>query len=228
MTATLFTTSTLPSEEAVPPWGGSQAQRTSPALAPALSFPPALLLRAQGVKVAFFDVDGVLTDGGLYFSEYPDGHERAVTLDGFRSAGEIIKRFNTLDGHGLKLLQKAGITPVVITGRDSAVLRARLQALGITRAHFGTEDKRPAAELTLQALGLDWSAAAAMGDDWPDLPVMNRAALSCAPANAHLEVRARAHHVTQAPGGHGAAREFCDLLLVASGRYASLLDEYAQ
>ncbi|MGV8804717.1 MAG: KdsC family phosphatase [Polaromonas sp.] len=198
------------------------------ALEPALSFAPELLLRAQGVKVAFFDVDGVLTDGGLYFSEYPDGHKRAATQGGFRSAGEIIKRFNTLDGHGLKLLQKAGITPVVITGRDSAVLRARLQALGIEHAHFGTEDKRPAAELTLQTLGLDWSAAAAMGDDWPDLPVMNRAAFSCAPANAHTEVKARAHHVTPSTGGHGAAREFCDLLLVASGCYASLLREYSE
>ncbi|MDB5868746.1 MAG: 3-deoxy-D-manno-octulosonate 8-phosphate phosphatase, YrbI family [Polaromonas sp.] len=199
----------------------------STASAPSLNFPPELLLRGQGIKVAFFDVDGVLTDGGLYFSEYPDGHERACILDGFRSSGETIKRFNTLDGHGLKLLQKAGITPVVITGRDSSVLRARLQALGITHSHFGTEDKRPAAELTLQALGLDWSAAAAIGDDWPDLPVMSRVALSCAPANGHPEVRARAHHVTQASGGHGAAREFCDLLLVASGHYARLLCEYS-
>jgi 3-deoxy-D-manno-octulosonate 8-phosphate phosphatase (KDO 8-P phosphatase) len=194
--------------------------------APFLNFSPELLLRAQSVKVAFFDVDGVLTDGGLYFSEYPDGHEHAERLDGFRASGEIIKRFNTLDGHGLKLLQKVGITPVVITGRDSSVLRARLRALGITHSHFGTEDKRPAAEQTLQALGLDWNAAAAMGDDWPDLPVMSRSALSCAPANAHLEVRARAHHVTQACGGQGAAREFCDVLLVASGHYATLLREY--
>ena len=194
--------------------------------APFLSFPPELLLRGQGVKIAFFDVDGVLTDGGLYFSEYPDGHEHAERQNGFRSSGEIIKRFNTLDGHGLKLLQKVGITPVVITGRDSSVLRARLQALGVIHSHFGTDDKRPAAEHTLKALSLDWNAAAAMGDDWPDLPVMSRSALSCAPANAHLEVRARAHHVTQASGGQGAAREFCDLLLVANGHYAKLLREY--
>ncbi|MEO5661158.1 MAG: HAD hydrolase family protein [Polaromonas sp.] len=198
-----------------------------PESGPALNFAPELLLRAQGIKIAFFDVDGVLTDGGLYFSEYPDGHERAGRRGGFRASGEIIKRFNTLDGHGLKLLQKAGITPVVITGRDSAVLRARLQTLGIDHSHFGTEDKRPAAEQTLQALGLDWSAAAAIGDDWPDLPVMCRSALSCAPANAHVEVRARAHHVTQALGGHGAVREFCDLLLVASGHYASMLRAYS-
>ena len=207
---------------------GSNAFWRPSIVVPALNFPPDLLLRAQGVKVAFFDVDGVLTDGGLYFSEYPDGHDKAASPGGLRSAGEIIKRFNTLDGHGLKLLQKAGITPAVITGRDSAVLRARLQALGITHAHFGTEDKRPAAEIILQTLGLDWTASAAMGDDWPDLPLLRRAALGCAPANAHVEVRAQAHFVTQACGGHGAVREFCDVLLVASGRYAGLLHHYTQ
>ena len=177
---------------------------------PAIHFDSVLLLKAQGIKLAFFDVDGVLTDGGLLFSE----------------SGETLKRFNTLDGHGLKLLQKAGITPAVITGRDSKPLRKRLDALGITHAHFGTEDKRPAAEETLQALGLDWSQTAAMGDDWPDLPVMRRAAVACAPANAHVEVRSVAHYVTSAVGGFGAVRELCDLLLVASGRYVDLLDEY--
>lgn len=176
----------------------------------AIQFDPALLLKAQGIKCVFFDVDGVLTDGGLLFSE----------------SGETLKRFNTLDGHGLKLLQKAGITPAVITGRDSKPLRKRLDALGIVHAHFGTEDKRPAAQLTLKELGLKWSQAAAMGDDWPDLPLLRSAAFACAPANAHVEVRAVAHHVTQVPGGHGAVRELCDLLLVASGRYVSLLDEY--
>jgi len=178
-------------------------------MTPALDFPTELLLQAQGVRVVFFDVDGVLTDGGLYFSE----------------AGETLKRFNTLDGHGLKLLQRAGITPVVITGRDSKALRVRLAALGITHAHFGTEDKLPAAQQTLQALSLDWTQAAAMGDDWPDLPVMMHSALACAPANAHTELLARAHHVTAATGGNGAVRELCDLLLVASGRYADLLQE---
>lgn len=179
---------------------------------PALSFDPVLLLQAQGVRVAFFDVDGVLTDGGLYFSE----------------TGETLKRFNTLDGHGLKLLQKAGITPAVITGRDSAPLRLRLKALGVEHAVFGTEDKRPAAEQMLASLGFSWSQAAAMGDDWPDLPVMRRCALACAPANAHVEARHAAHHTTVARGGEGAAREFCDLLLVASGRYAALLADYTQ
>lgn len=179
---------------------------------PALNFPPELLLKAQGVKVAFFDVDGVLTDGGLFFSE----------------TGETLKRFSTLDGHGLKMLQKAGITPVIITGRDSKPLRVRLQALGIHHAHFGTEDKRPAAEQTLQALGLGWEQAAAMGDDWPDLAVMRRCAFACAPANAHAEVLAAADYVTTRHGGDGAARDFCDILLVASGRYVDLLDEYTR
>lgn len=177
---------------------------------PSIHFAPELLLQAQGIKVVFFDVDGVLTDGGLLISE----------------AGETLKRFNTLDGHGIKLLQKAGITPAVITGRDSVPLRARLGALGVTHTHFGTEDKRPAAEATLAALGLEWTQAAAMGDDWPDLPVMRRVAFACAPANAHIEARAIAHYTTQARGGDGAARELCDLLLVASGRYAELLRAY--
>jgi 3-deoxy-D-manno-octulosonate 8-phosphate phosphatase (KDO 8-P phosphatase) len=179
---------------------------------PVIYFDPVLLLKAQGIKVAFFDVDGVLTDGGLLFSE----------------AGETHKRFNTLDGHGLKLLQQAGITPVVITGRDSKPLRVRLEALGIVNAHYGTEEKQSAAEQTLSSLGLEWGQAAAMGDDWPDLPVMRRCAFSCAPANAHVEVLAVADHVTTARGGDGAAREFCDVLVVASGRYVNLLKKYAQ
>jgi len=177
---------------------------------PALTFEPALLLRAQGVRVVFFDVDGVLTDGGLFFTD----------------SGETIKRFSTLDGHGLKMLQKAGITPAVITGRDSAPLRTRLQALGISHVRYGTEDKAPAAQEILNELGLDWSQAAHMGDDWPDMAVMTRAAFACAPNNAHIEVKAIAHYVTQHDGGHGAVREFCDLLLIASGRYADLLRGY--
>ena len=195
---------------------------TLPPLVPVMNFAPELLLLAQGVKLVFLDVDGVLTDGGIYFTEQaPSGTGQQAGV------GESIKRFNTLDGHGLKLLQKAGITPVIITGRDSVVLRARLQALGIAHAHFGTEDKRPAAEQSLKALGCDWHEAAAMGDDWPDLPVMRRAALRCAPPNAHSQVLAVAHHVTRASGGHGAVRELCDLLLVASGRYAAVLAAYA-
>jgi 3-deoxy-D-manno-octulosonate 8-phosphate phosphatase (KDO 8-P phosphatase) len=177
---------------------------------PVLSFPPEVLLAAQGVRVAFLDVDGVMTDGGILLSD----------------EGETLKRFHILDGLGLKLLQRAGITPVVITGRDSKPLRRRLDALGVKHVHYGTEDKRPAAEKTLQALGLDWSQAAAMGDDWPDLPVLRRCAFAVAPPHAHIEVRHCAAYVTQAAAGQGAVREFCDVLLVASGQYAALLEAY--
>ena len=182
-------------------------------LAAALNFPPGLLLRAQGsglgLKAAIFDVDGVLTDGRLYIGEH----------------GETVKAFSTLDGHGLKLLAAGGIAPLVITGRDSPAVRRRIADLGLPYAIYGARDKLAAAVSLLSALGLAWTDVAAMGDDWPDLPLLTRAAFACAPANAHDEAKAVAHHVTAARGGHGAAREFCDLLLMAAGRYASLLQE---
>ena len=183
-------------------------------MTPQLNFPPELLLKAQGpdfgMKAAFFDVDGVLTDGRICIGEH----------------GETVKAFATLDGHGIKLLARCGITPIVITGRDSAAVRRRVADLGIEHAVYGAGDKLAAAQTLLLRLGLDWPEVAAMGDDWPDLPLLTRAGFACAPAQAHLEVRAVVHHVTSASGGHGAAREFCDLLLVAAGRYASLLNEH--
>ena len=180
-------------------------------MTPALRFPPELLLRAQGtgfgMKLAFFDVDGVLTDGRIYIGEQ----------------GETVKAFATLDGHGLKLLARAGIEPVIITGRDSPAVRRRVADLGIGRALYGVHDKQAAAEAVLAETGAAWADVAAMGDDWPDLPMLTRAGFACAPANAHAEVKAVAHHVTALTGGHGAAREFCDVLLMAAGRYAELL-----
>src|ERR1700712_551607 len=106
--------------------------------APALRFPPELLLKAQGIAAAIFDVDGVLTDGRLYLGEH----------------GETFKAFHTLDGHGLKLLAPGGITPIGITGRDSPAVRRRVRDLGIVNAVFGAEDKLAAAEPILAALGL--------------------------------------------------------------------------
>jgi 3-deoxy-D-manno-octulosonate 8-phosphate phosphatase (KDO 8-P phosphatase) len=182
-----------------------------PVRTPALAFAPELLLKAQGgplgIRAAIFDVDGVLTDGRIYVGEQ----------------GESFKAFSTLDGQGLKLLQQGGIAPVVVTGRDSPAVRRRVADLGIVHAAYGAQDKLAAATGLLAALQVDWSAVAVMGDDWPDLPLMTRAAFACAPANAHAEAKALAHHVTTAAGGHGAARECCDLLLMAAGRYASLL-----
>jgi 3-deoxy-D-manno-octulosonate 8-phosphate phosphatase (KDO 8-P phosphatase) len=179
-------------------------------LEPALTFAPELLLKAQAVLVAIFDVDGVLTDGRLYISD----------------RGEEFKAFSTLDGHGLKLLARAGIEPVIISGRDSQALRRRVADLGIAHAIYGAADKGAAAESLLVKLGVGWGQVAAIGDDWPDLPVLARAAFSCAPPGAHVEVRAACAYVTTRPAGHGAAREFCDLLLVARGCYVNLLHDH--
>jgi 3-deoxy-D-manno-octulosonate 8-phosphate phosphatase (KDO 8-P phosphatase) len=181
------------------------------AIEPTLVFEPELLLRARGpgagIRVALFDVDGVLTDGTIYMNEH----------------GEILKAFSTLDGHGLKLLARAGIRPVVVTGRDSPAIRRRVADLGITAALYGIGDKLAAATPLLAELGVEWDAVAVMGDDWPDLPLLARAGFACAPPGAHPEVRALVDYVTAAPAGHGAARECCDLLLMAAGRYAALL-----
>jgi len=176
---------------------------------PSLNHAPAVLLKAQGVRVAFFDVDGVLTDGGLFYS----------------ATGETIKRFHVLDGHGIKMLGASGIVSVVITGRDAKSLRVRLRDLGIAEAHFGVDDKCKAAQTTLRKLNLQWEQAAVIGDDWPDLSLVRRCGFSAAPPNAHEEVIAAVDFVTRRPGGSGAAREFCDLLLMASGRYAALLEK---
>ena len=176
-------------------------------LIPSLRFTDALLQKAKGITAAIFDVDGVLTDGRIYIGE----------------RGEEFKAFNTLDGHGLKLLALGGITPIVITGRDSPAVRRRVADLGIAHAVYGAHDKLAAATKVMRALNIAWPALAAMGDDWPDLPLMTRAGFACAPANAHAEVKAVAHHVSQLQGGHGAARECCDLLLSANGKYAALL-----
>jgi len=177
------------------------------ALTPTLQFAPERRAQAQSVRAVIFDVDGVLTDGTLFISE----------------AGETLKAFHALDGHGIKLLAQAGITPIVITGRDSPAVRRRLKDLGVQHAAFGAHDKLAVAEPLLAELGLTWDQMAVMGDDWPDLPLFLRAGFAVAPANAHAEVKAAAHHITSVIGGQGAARECCDLILWATGRYEAML-----
>lgn len=180
-------------------------------MAPALNFPPELLLKAQGrgrgIRAAIFDVDGVLTDGRLFVGEH----------------GELFKSFHVLDGHGIKLLARGGIEPVVISGRDSPALHRRMADLGVSRVAFGAADKLASAEAIRRDMSLSWDDIAVIGDDWPDLPLLQRAGFACAVANAHAEVKAVAQYVTALQGGRGGAREFCDLLLTASGRYAELL-----
>jgi 3-deoxy-D-manno-octulosonate 8-phosphate phosphatase (KDO 8-P phosphatase) len=179
-------------------------------LQPCLSHPPQLLLKAQNIRAAIFDVDGVLTDGRIY-------------LD---AQGECMKAFNTLDGHGLKLLMHADIIPIIITGRDAPAVRKRMADLQIIHALFGIHDKLTAAHTVLSQLGIKWAHTAVVGDDWPDLPLLMRAGFAAAPPNAHPEVLALADHITTTPGGQGAAREVCDLLLLASGRYEQLLQTH--
>jgi 3-deoxy-D-manno-octulosonate 8-phosphate phosphatase (KDO 8-P phosphatase) len=170
---------------------------------------PELLEKAKTIKLLMLDVDGVLTEGGLHYSDQ----------------GEQTKTFNTLDGHGLKLLQAHGICVAIISGRDGLALRKRLSDLGISHVFAGVHDKKAAAQQLLSSLGLEWSQAAAMGDDWPDLTMLMTAALSAAPPGAHTEVLTRVDWVSSRVAGHGAVRDLCDLLLRASGVYESALQE---
>jgi 3-deoxy-D-manno-octulosonate 8-phosphate phosphatase (KDO 8-P phosphatase) len=166
--------------------------------------------RASAIKLAVFDVDGVLTDGRLYF--LADGSE--------------FKSFNTLDGHGIKMLMACGIQTAIISGRNSTLVEHRARNLGIPHLYQGREDKLVVLDQLLQQLGLDYSQVAYLGDDLPDLPVMRRVGLGMAVANAHSFVRQHAHAVTQARGGEGAAREFCDLILAAQGHLDAALAAY--
>lgn len=163
--------------------------------------------RASRVKLMIFDVDGVLTDGGLLFT----------------AAGDAMKSFNSLDGHGVKLLGEAGIATAIITGRRSDIVAARAKEMKIAHLFQGVENKITAfTELTAR-LGIAPEACGYIGDDWPDLPVMLRCGFAAAPANAHPEVIARAHWVAEARVGQGAAREVCDAILRAQRRYDALL-----
>ena len=174
---------------------------------PRLAFDPELVLAALDIRLLLLDVDGVLTPGDLLYG----------------AQGEELKRFSTLDGHGLKLLMHAGVEPVIVSGRDSPALRARIAELGLRHSILGSGAKLPAAQSLLDQLQLRWSQVAIIGDDWPDLALIARAAFSAAPPQSHAEVLARVRYVTRAPAGLGAVREVCDLLLTAHGAYAQLL-----
>jgi 3-deoxy-D-manno-octulosonate 8-phosphate phosphatase (KDO 8-P phosphatase) len=160
-----------------------------------------LTQRAQAIKLAIFDVDGVLTDGKLYF--LVDGSE--------------FKTFNTLDGHGIKMLIASGVATAIISGRKTPVVERRAQNLGIAHLYQGREDKLVVLDELLAELGLRYDQVAYLGDDLPDLPVIRRVGLGMAVASADGFVRAHAHGVTQARGGDGAAREFCELIMRAQG-----------
>ncbi|MCK6390940.1 MAG: HAD hydrolase family protein [Azonexus sp.] len=158
--------------------------------------------RARRIRLAAFDIDGVMTDGGLTYTD--DGHER--------------KTFNVQDGLGIKLMQSAGIEVAIVTGRRSGVVAARAADLGISLVAQGVGDKFVSVQAMLDQLGLSWDECAFMGDDLIDLPALTRCGLAIAPANARDIVKSHVHVVTTASGGHGAVREAIELILAAQNK----------
>jgi 3-deoxy-D-manno-octulosonate 8-phosphate phosphatase (KDO 8-P phosphatase) len=166
--------------------------------------------RAKSIRLIAFDVDGVMTDGGLFLSD----------------SGEELKCFNSLDGHGLKMLKASGVEPAIITGRTSACVTLRAKNLGITHVFQGVENKLAALRALLARLNLAPAQAAFMGDDVVDLPAMRLAGLALSVPGAPQIVQDRAHYVTQRAGGHGAVREVCELLMAAQGTLDAQLAPY--
>lgn len=169
-----------------------------------------LAQRIQAIRLIAFDVDGILTDGGLYLTD----------------SGEEFKRFNSLDGHGLKMLKASGVELAIITGRTSRCVELRAKNLGITRLYQGVEDKWGTMQTLLAELNLAADAAAYMGDDVVDLPVMRRVGLSITVPNAPQVVRDHAHYLAQREGGNGAVREACELIMSAQGTLDNQLAPY--
>lgn len=166
--------------------------------------------RARAVKLIIFDVDGVMTDGTLYLAD--DGQE--------------YKGFNSLDGHGLKMLKNTGVEVGIITGRNSQVVVHRARNLGITHLHQGAHDKLMVYRQLLGDLGISPEQTAFMGDDVVDLPVMRRAGLAVAVPAAPDLVKAHSHYVTRREGGRGAVREVCEFIMRAQGNFDAQMALY--
>lgn len=175
-----------------------------------VSIPAALLARAQKIRLIAFDVDGVMTDGTLFLAD--DGQE--------------FKGFNSLDGHGLKMLRGSGVQLAIITGRSSRVVEHRARNLGIEIVHQGAHDKLIVYEALCRELKLDCDATAYMGDDVVDLPVMRRAGLAITVPAAPDLVKAHSHYTTTREAGHGAVREACEFLMRAQGTLDAALAPY--
>ena len=169
-----------------------------------------LTQRILPIRLIAFDVDGILTDGGLYLSD----------------SGEEFKRFNSQDGHGLKMLKASGIELAIITGRTSRCVEMRAKNLGIAHVYQGVEKKWDAMQDLLGKLGVAPAAAAFMGDDVVDLPVMTRVGLALTVPKAPDAVHDRAHYITKREAGHGAVREVCELIMAAQGTLNAQLAPY--
>jgi 3-deoxy-D-manno-octulosonate 8-phosphate phosphatase (KDO 8-P phosphatase) len=168
---------------------------------------PDALARARQVRLVIFDVDGVLTDGRLWYGP----------------GGEELKAFHAFDGHGIKLLQMGGLRTAVLSGRSSQAVSERAKELGIEHVVQGASDKRKAYLALLRKLKVAAARTAYMGDDVVDLPVLTRCGFACAPREAPEDVRRRVHFIPTASAGHGAAREACEFILEAQGKLGRVL-----
>jgi 3-deoxy-D-manno-octulosonate 8-phosphate phosphatase (KDO 8-P phosphatase) len=169
-----------------------------------------ILEKASRIRLVVFDVDGVLTDGSLYIGD--DGQE--------------YKAFHSRDGHGIKMLLGQGVEIAVITGRTSRVVEHRMKNLGITHVYQGKLEKLPAFNELLEKLGVAGEQTAYVGDDVVDLPVMRRVGLAIAVQDAHPLVRQHSHWQTPSPGGRGAARDVCELIMEARGVLDDVMSRY--
>jgi len=175
-------------------------------------YPAAVLQRARVIRLLILDVDGVLTDGQLYFGP----------------TGEALKVFHVRDGHGIKMAQKGGLEIAMVSGRRSDAAYHRARELGVNRFYEGVRDKLAVLEELLAALRLSPAQVAAVGDELVDIPLMARVGLGVAVADAVSEVKAAAHWITPSPGGRGAVREVCDLLLKAQGRWLEVAQPWQE
>jgi 3-deoxy-D-manno-octulosonate 8-phosphate phosphatase (KDO 8-P phosphatase) len=165
---------------------------------------------AKAIRLVAFDVDGVMTDGGLCYTD----------------SGEEFKIFNARDGHGMKMLQESGVKIAIITSRQSRAVELRARNLGVDFLHQGVSAKLETFQSMLTSLGLDLSAASYMGDDVIDLPVLRRCGLAISVPDAPAIVREHVHYITHARGGHGAVREATEFIMHAQGTLQARLDEY--
>lgn len=166
--------------------------------------------KAKRIKLLILDVDGVLTDGTLYYA----------------NNGDELKRFHIHDGLGIQLAQQAGIEIAIISGKNSEPLSRRIQELGIKHAYLGCQNKLPPYEELKTKLTINDDEIAYMGDDLPDLPLLQRAGVAITVPNAVADVKQHVDYITHLPGGQGAVREACVLLLKAQSRYQDVLKSY--
>ena len=172
-------------------------------------FDPLLVERAARIRMLALDVDGVLTDGNLYFD----------------NQGNEMKAFCTRDGLGMRALQRHGTLLAFITGRQSDIVRRRAEQLGVEHVYQGRNDKLNAFNELLSDTGMDEAQICYAGDDWIDIPVLDRVGLAVTVADADPVVKSRVHWITTRDGGRGAVREICDLILAARGLDRAFLDE---